>query len=145
MASLRDIFSFHARALPETEEHANSTETQTGADGMDSLTLEMRDNPLESFMRKIEKLIDLDPAEAFRMASHALTEKVFGAAAAARLTAKVTELAELLQRDRQLGLAFTKSALGLEPVKAEASPAIAAPSLTAAYRPLPVPAPSFAF
>lgn len=134
MSDLRAIFAFHAGDDVPAAARLRGAASETEAGGVDSLTLEFRDNPLESFMRRIDRLVDIDPAEAFRMARHALQDKTFGPAAETRLSARMTELATVLHRERELGAAFALSVAGVTarpasvPVPAAPAPAFAAPA-----------------
>lgn len=118
MLFLRDIFARCARAPDVAAGQVSRSDTDSEVGGADHFTLEMRDNPLQRFMRQVEKLADSDPAEAFRMAKFALSDRAFGPAAAGRLEAKVADLADRLEREKQaLGPVFAVSALGLDRVK----------------------------
>jgi hypothetical protein len=143
---LTPVFMDRAAATRAAQDHDGS-QTDIGERG--HFTLEFRDNPFESFVRRLEKLIDADPAEALRSLKTTLSGKVFSAPRElARLGDKLDETLQKL-RDMKLqgpdaalagpafatalpalAAAFTREALALppsDPAAAPATPAFAAP------------------
>ena len=62
---------------PEDQENQSKNQSDSAADGIDSLTLEFKDNPFASFIRELESLIERDPKEAFRLLQMVVSDKLF--------------------------------------------------------------------
>ena len=107
---------FMQNANPAVTVQAAGNDSCSSADDRGALTLEMRDNPFASFMRKLERLIDLDPKEAFRMAQTALTDRFFEGDLEERLRLKLDHLIDLVHKQEQkpdISGPFARSALHL--------------------------------
>ena len=119
MLALSDIFDRHAPLPPEAREDAEAADTDTGSEAETGglLTLEYRDNPFASLIRRIDRLAETDPAGAFELARTALLEKTFRGRAEERLEDKLREIAVLMKPDTggvpRLGRAFVTSVLHL--------------------------------
>ena len=114
MFHLTPEFMRHAAAL--STEQTTKNDSATDADAGGALTLEMRDNPFASLMRQIERLIDLDPKEAFRMAQIALLDKIFDGDLEEKLRLKLDQLIDLVHKQEEkpdISGPFAKSALNL--------------------------------
>lgn len=107
---------------------SDADRAQSGA-----FTLEYRDNPFASFMRKIERMLDTDPAEALRMAQSTLADRIFEGKMAEKLLAKVDQIIDMVHKEEEkpdISGTFTKSVLHI----------IARPELL----PVPEPVPALA-
>ena len=114
MFPLKPEFMRHAD--PMTAAQTAGNDSATDADEGGALPLEMRDNPFASLMRHIERLIDLDPKEAFRLAQIALLDKIFEGDLEEKLRLKLDQLIDLVHKQEEkpdLSGPFTKSALHL--------------------------------
>lgn len=119
----------HAASL-STEQSAGN-DSGSDADTGGALTLECRDNPFASFMRKIERLIDLDPQEAFRLARAALLDKIFDDHLEEKLRLKLSKLIDSLHKNEQkpdIGGPFAKSVLNLSAAQPVFQPPVFAPA-----------------
>lgn len=120
-------FTRHALGIHADQalnDHASGAEGTENIDGMDSLTLEFSDNPLASFLRHLDRLIEIDPAEAYRQTQQILSEKVFGNTPDSRLLSKFDEIIEKMaetQPDNHFGLstasAFMQAAYHTKPYR----------------------------
>ncbi len=125
MAVITDIFGFHARGLGRAASIDVAGTSNSDAETAGLLTLEYHDDPFKSLMRKVEKLIDTDPAEALRLADGARRSGVFSASRMEeKLKNALNRIIEVLHQDRELGAAFTRGTLGTT-----VTPAIHVPSL----------------
>jgi hypothetical protein len=116
---LTPVFMRHA-AAPAAREHDSS---QSEIAGRGHFTLEFRDTPFESFVRRLERLIDADPAEALRCLKTTLSGRVFSAPRElARLGGKLDETLQKLRDMKPQG-----------PDAALAGPAFAVPALAGTF------------
>jgi hypothetical protein len=131
MQPLVPIFMRHAAAASAEQDHGSQTEIA----GRGHLTFEFRDNPFESLVRKVEKLIDRDPKEALRLLKMTISSKLFSAPRELeRLSGKLDETLEKLREMRPqpalqnaalaplLSAAFTRETFGLPPSLPAARP-----------------------
>lgn len=136
MYRLRDIFSLHGARDSASLGAVSDSQSDAGAKG-GVLTLEFRDNPFASFMRRLERLIDQDPVAALKMARLALLDKVFGKAVEDRLRHKMDAIIERLAQAQPAGTpmllgAFTRAGFSLAPASAAS---LSAPQPAAAMAP----------
>lgn len=114
MFPLRPVFTRNADPLSSVQGAGN--DSTAGAETNGVLTLEMRDNPFASLMRKLDRLLDLDPAGAFHLARVALAERLFDGKMEEKLRLRMAEIVETIWKngpEAGLGSAFMKSALHL--------------------------------
>jgi hypothetical protein len=133
MQPLVPIFMRNAAATSAEQEHGS----QTGVNERGHLTFEFRDNPFESLVRKVEKLIDRDPKEALRLLKMTISSKLFSAPRELeRLGSKLDETLEKLRELKpQAALANADTAPALTAAFSRES--FALPAATPAFRPMP--------
>ncbi len=97
---LEPVFNCHT-LLPDflvDQDSGSDSETET----LDSLTLEYRDNPFASFIRKLEQLIEIDPREALYMAGNALLGRTFSKSLQMeKLNLKMTEILDHMREEKE--------------------------------------------
>lgn len=123
-----------ADPLSRHQEAGNDSGSEADTGGV--LSLEYRDTPFASFMRKIERLIDLDPSEALRMAQTAVTEKIFDEDMIDRIKLKLDQLIDLVHKEEEkpdISGPFTKSALAIKGTSLTSAPFAPAPSPTLSF------------
>ena len=153
MQTLVPVFMRHAAAAFAEQDHSS----QTGINERGTLTLEFRDNPFESLVRKVNQLLDRDPKEALRLLKTTLINKLFTAPRELeRLGDKLDETLLKLQEMKQQGpdadltgpaftgapaltSAFARQAFGLP--APENKPAAPAPAPAFSQTPHPFAAP----
>lgn len=117
---------FNAQAWQLIQSHESASESDTEAEGIGDLTLEMTDNPFDSLMRKIDKLLDAgleaDLVQAFHLARAAILDGVFDDRFEQKLSDKLEQIIETIHAERELSNAFTKSVLDIQPVQQYAAP-----------------------
>jgi hypothetical protein len=139
MLSLTPEFMRHA--LPPSLRQGRDSDSQ--ADGVDAFTLEFRDNPFASLLRRVDKLMDTDPREALRLLKSTIAERAYtGKREISELKTRLDNTLERLRdewkpEDNGLGRAapnlnnaFSRGALGLAPaqIAPSSAPAPAAPA-----------------
>jgi hypothetical protein len=87
----------HADPLSSVQEAGK--DSTAGAETNGILTHEMRDNPFASLMRKLDRLLDLDPAGAFQLARVALAERIFDGKMEEKLRLRMVEIVDTLHKN----------------------------------------------
>jgi hypothetical protein len=118
MQTIQPEFDKNANPVMVDPDHVS--ESDSDADGIGDLTLEMTDSPFRALMNKINKLIDTglkeDAIKAFELTRSAISDGIFKGQMEDILNSKLADIIDLVHSDRQLCAAFSKSIFDVEPL-----------------------------
>ena len=119
MHLLTPEFLKNARALLRGGENTQDSETDSanGADEFGALNHDMKNDPFQSLMKKIGKLLETglheDSVQAFELARSAVLDALYEGRQAALLNEKLAEIIDILHAERELGAVFGKRVLDI--------------------------------